>query len=505
MMDNRITETLKRYKVTKDTRCFLEAGHHGMFIDGKVIKGSSSGDIFTIEDPSNGVTLATVPLATEDETNLAVSAANRCFTSGPWASMKPIARQTLLLKMADLMEAHIQTLAEIEAINAGKAITGCREIDVQGAIDLLRYMAGWATKIEGATRDSSWPGDSFSFTIKEPVGVVGAIVPWNWPLNMGMWKLAAPLAVGCTIVLKPAEQTPLSLLYLMSLWQQAGLPDGVVNIVTGTGDVVGHRLTHHPDVRKISFTGSTPVGKIVGQAAVHRLAHLTLELGGKSAMVAFEDALIDDIVQAAHQSVFFNAGQVCSAGSRLYVHQSIYKETVQALADSLKQVVIGDPLDPETTQGPQISKAQYDSILSYIHSGIEEGARLISGGKPVNRPGYYIEPTLFAETTNKMKIVREEIFGPVLCVQAFKTEDEAIQLANDSIYGLAASVFTADISRALRVVKKLEAGNVSVNTHDAIDVCMPFGGIKQSGFGKDMGPEQLEYFLETKSVIVQLR
>lgn len=503
-MDQQIKEMLNRYQVSQQTYNFLNTGHHGMFIDGQEITDSSTGHKFTIEDPSNGLTLATTPLASKEDTDLAVKAAKRSFTRGPWAEMKPGERQNLLLKMADIMEENLQTLTEIEAINAGKAISGCKEVDVQGSIDLLRYMAGWATKIEGATRDTSWPVESFGFTLKQPVGVVGAIVPWNWPLNMGLWKLAAPLAVGCTVVLKPAEQTPLSLLYLMKLWQQAGLPDGVVNIVTGTGEVVGSRLTQHPDVRKVSFTGSTPVGKIVGKAAVDRLAHLTLELGGKSAMVAFEDARIDDIVQAAHQSVFFNSGQVCSAGSRLYVHQSIYQATVQALAESLKEVVIGDPLDPETTQGPQISKRQLESISAYIQKGLEEGAQLVCGGKVLDRPGYYVEPTLFSETTNQMTIVKEEIFGPVLCVQAFDTEEEAIELANDSIYGLAASVFTTDISRALRVVKRLEAGSISVNTHDAVDVCMPFGGCKQSGFGKDMGPEQLEYFLETKSVIVQL-
>lgn len=504
-MHHTLATQLARYQATPATRNFLARFDQPMFIDGQPVISATDGATLTIEEPSSGCPLAQVPSASTEDTDRAVAAAKRSFSTGEWASLKPAQRQNLLLKMADTMADNLQTLAEIEALNAGKAISGCKIVDVQGAIDLLRYMAGWATKIEGATREVSLPGDSFSFTQRQPVGVVGAIVPWNWPLSMALWKLAAPLAVGCTVVLKPAEQTPLSLLYLMQLWQQAGLPAGVVNIVTGTGEVVGQRLAQHPDVRKISFTGSTPVGRLVGKEAVDRLAHLTLELGGKSAMVAFEDADIDDIVQAAHQSVFFNAGQVCSAGSRLYVHRAIYSQTVSALARSLDQVVIGDPLDPATTQGPQISARHRDSILRYIRSGIDEGARLVRGGQPVDRAGYYVEPTLFADTDNTMKIVQEEIFGPVLCVQPFDNETQAITLANDNIYGLAASVFTADLSRALRVVKLLEAGNVSVNTHDAVDVSMPFGGTKASGFGKDMGPEQLDYFLETKAVIISLK
>jgi phenylacetaldehyde dehydrogenase len=316
--------------------------------------------------------------------------------------------------------------------------------------------------------------------------------------------MAAPLAVGCTIVLKPAEITPMSMLYLMQLWREAGLPDGVINVVTGKGSSIGSHLASHPDIDKLSFTGSTPVGQQVGQAAINNMKHVTLELGGKSPMVAFEDANIDDIVTGAHNSVYFNAGQVCSAGSRLYVQRSIYAATVEALVESLKEVVIGDPLGPDTTQGPQISQAQFDSVMDYIRIGREEGATVAYGGEAIDRPGYYIEPTLFSDCSNDMRIVQEEIFGPVLCVVPFDTEEEAVRLANDNIYGLAGSVFTQDISRAIRVVRQLEAGSISVNTHDAVDVSMPFGGYKMSGVGKDMGKEQLEHFLETKSVIVQL-
>ncbi|SHE56661.1 phenylacetaldehyde dehydrogenase [Microbulbifer donghaiensis] len=502
-MNEILQATLDKYQVTDKTREFIETGHQKMFISGEFVD-AENGATSIVEDPSNGAPVITVPSATTGDVDRAVDAAKLAFRTGRWAEMKPIERQHLLLKLADAMEEHAQTLAELESIDAGKAINGCMPVDIQGSIDFLRYMAGWATKIEGNTRDISWPGDSFGFTLKEPVGVVGAIVPWNWPLNMSMWKLAAPLTVGCTVVLKPAEITPMSMLYLMKIWKDAGLPDGVVNVVTGKGSVVGNHLAGHPGINKISFTGSTPVGKLVGKAALENMTHLTLELGGKSAMVAFEDANIDDIVAGTQQSVFFNSGQVCSAGSRLYVHRDIYEDTLKALTNALQETVIGDPLDPATTQGPQISKGQLDSVLNYIQIGQEEGARLVYGGKAVDREGYFVEPTLFADCTNTMRIVQEEIFGPVLVVIPFETEEEAIRLANDNIYGLAGSVFTKDLSRAMRVVRALEAGSISVNTHDAIDVALPFGGYKQSGIGKDMGKEQLEYFLETKSVIMQL-
>lgn len=502
-MDTTIQTMLDRYSVTPETRAFIEAGHQKMFINGQFVDASDNATL-SIEDPSNGKHLITVPCATTLDIDQAVAAANQAFRDASWADLKPMERQALLLKLADTMEEHAQTLAELESIDAGKAIAGCMEVDVGGSIELIRYMAGWTSKIEGATRNLSLPGDTMAYTLKEPVGVVGAIVPWNWPLNMSLWKIVAPLVTGCTIVLKPAEQTPMSMLYLMQIWQQAGLPDGVINIVTGTGALAGNHLVSHPDIQKVSFTGSTPTGKKVGQAAMENLSHVTLELGGKSAMVAFEDAYVDDIVNAAHQSIFFNSGQVCSAGSRLYVQRSMYTEVLDALSASLESVVIGDPLDPDTTQGPQISQQQLSRIQEYIELGKQEGARLVCGGDSPARPGYYVNPTILADTTNDMRIVQEEIFGPVLVVQPFDSEEEAITLANDNIYGLAASVFTRDVSRVHRVMRKLQAGTVFVNTHDAVDVAMPFGGYKQSGIGKDLGPEQLDHYLETKSVVIQL-
>ncbi|MCR8922092.1 aldehyde dehydrogenase family protein [Dasania sp. GY-MA-18] len=500
-MDAITQANIDKYNVTEETRNFL-GKHHKMFINGEFVE-SASGQVSTIEDPANGGELITVTMGNEADVDAAVAAARQAFEDSEWSRLSPMDRQALLLKLADVMEANAQTLAELESLDAGKAISGCMPVDIMGSIDFLRYMAGWATKIDGATRDVSTP-DAFGYTLKQPVGVVGAIVPWNWPLNMAMWKLAAPLTVGCTVVLKPAEITPISMLYFAKLCQEAGLPKGVVNIVTGKGSTVGSHLAAHPGINKVSFTGSTPVGKIVGKAAVENITHVTLELGGKSPMVAFDDANIADVAESCINSVFFNSGQVCSAGSRLYVQRGIYEETVQAVAKALDDVVIGDPLNPETTQGPQISKAQFNSVMNYINIGKEEGARLVKGGEAVDRPGYYIQPTIFADTTNDMRIVREEIFGPVLVIQPFDTEEEAMRLANDSDFGLAASVFTQDISRAHRCVKNLHAGGVSVNTHDGGDYSLPFGGFKQSGIGKDMGPEQLAYFLETKTVFIKL-
>jgi phenylacetaldehyde dehydrogenase len=433
-----------------------------------------------------------------------VAAARAAFADSDWSRMTPGDRERLLHRLADLVEQNGQTVGEIETIDNGKAITGCLEADVGGSVELLHYMAGWATKIEGATRSVSTPGQHFAYTLKEPVGVVGAIVPWNWPFNMAMWKIAAPLAAGCTIVVKPAQQTSLSLLYFMHLCEQAGIPKGVLNVVTGKGSVIGQHLAGHPGVDKVSFTGSTGVGRIVGKAAMEHIAHVTLELGGKSPMVVFEDADIERVVNATQASIFFNTGQVCSAGSRMYVHRDIYEDVVQAVAERASAMKLAPGLDPETEMGPVISKEQYDSIGNYLKLGREEGAEVVCGGEVLDRPGYFIQPTVLGRTDNRMRIVQEEIFGPVLVAQAFSDEDEALRLANDNEYGLASSVFTRDISRAHRVVRRIEAGTVWVNTHDLIEGCMPFGGYKHSGIGKDLGPEQLDHFLETKAVWLEL-
>ena len=499
-MDQRIERYIEKYGVTRATLDFLRK-EQKMYIDGAWCD-ADNGETIPVHEPSTDSLLTRVPAATVSDVDRAVDAAEQAFVS--WSRTKPNERERLLHRLADLVEENAQTVAEIETIDNGKAITGCLEVDVGGSVDLLRYMAGWPSKIEGATRQISAPGDHFAYTLREPVGVVGAIVPWNWPFNMATWKIGAPLAAGCTLVVKPAQQTSLSMLYFMELCDQAGLPPGVLNMVTGSGRVIGQHLASHPGISKVSFTGSTEVGRTVGKAAMEHVAHVTLELGGKSPMVVFEDADIERVVEATQASIFFNAGQVCSGGSRLYVQRSIYDDVVSAISKRAEKMVIGPGLDPKTEMGPVISRAQYRSICNYLELGRQEGADLLCGGEPLDGPGFFIPPTLFGNTHNAMRIVQEEIFGPVLVAQAFDDESEAVGLANDNEYGLAASVFTRDVSRAHRVARELQAGTVWINTHDVVDIAMPFGGVKNSGIGKDLGPEQLEHFLETKAVMLQL-
>ncbi|WP_372832774.1 aldehyde dehydrogenase [Pontibacterium sp.] len=500
-MDANVRALIDQYGVTADTLRFLDQPKR-MFIDGEFINGNHP--MARVEDPSTGGQLTEIPLGTADDVDTAVAAAKHAMTKGEWSKATPRDREQVLRRIAELIRENAQTLAEIECLDSGKAITGCKAVDINVGANTFEYFAGWATKIQGATRDTSFPIECVTYTRKEPVGVVGAIVPWNWPFAMAVWKLAAPLAVGCSVVLKPAELTSLSMLYLMELCIKAGLPHGAINIVTGKGSVIGNHLVAHPDVAKVSFTGSTPVGKVVGAAAVNNVAHMTLELGGKSPMVAFEDADIDAVARATLNSVYFNAGQVCSAGSRLYVHRSRYEEAVekvQAIAESIK---LAPSLDPTGVMGPVISAGQRNSILGYIDKGKAEGATLVTGGHAIDGPGHFIQPTLFADCRNDMTIVQEEIFGPVLAMSVFDDEEEAMTLANDSIFGLAASIWTQDLSRAHRLIPQMEAGSVWVNIHDPGDPSMPFGGFKQSGIGKDLGPEQLDYFLETKGVWIKV-
>lgn len=501
-MHDTVKQLVQRFNMTDGAEQFLGSELH-MYINGRFTE-SESGTHSVILEPCTGEQLAIVPSGCEQDIDAAVMAARAAFESSEWSRMKPMDRERIMHRIADLLEQNAQIMAEIEALDAGKAISGCLPVDVGNSIKLLRYMAGWASKIEGATRNVTAPGQQFACTVRQPIGVVGAIVPWNWPLSMAIWKLAAPLATGCTVVLKPAEITPLSMLYFVRLCEEAGLPAGVINIVTGKGSTVGQHLVSHPGIDKVSFTGSTPVGKQVGRAAVENMTHATLELGGKSPMVVFEDADISAVVQSTQNSVFFNAGQVCSAGSRMYVHRDIYAQVVDAVAAKASNMKQGFTLDPETEMGPAISVQQQDSVYDYIAAGKEEGARVACGGEQIEGPGYYVQPTVFADCNNEMRIVQEEIFGPVLAISQFETEQQAIQLANDNIYGLAGSIFTKDVSRAFRMVPKINAGTVWVNTHDSVDCSMPFGGFKQSGIGKDMGPEQLDHFLLTKTVWVNV-
>ena len=497
-MDQAIRKMMGLYGVTPQTERFL-LGEQRMFVNGEFVEAGNKETIDVVE-PSTAGHLTSVPSGTTDDVDRAVASARVALCEGAWAKMKPAQRERLLIKLAAAIEDNAQTLGEIETIDNGKAIGPCVEMDILGGAELLRYMAGFATKLDGATRQVSIPGDHLAWTFREPVGVVGAIVPWNWPFNMAMWKMAAALAVGCTMVIKPAQQTSLSMLYFARLCQEVGLPPGVINIVTGRGSTIGDYLANHPDIDKVSFTGSTPVGRTVGEAAGRALSPVTLELGGKSPMVAFDDADPKAIAAATRWSVYFNAGQVCSAGSRLYAHSSVYDDVVEELSKMTSGMKIAPGLDPDCDMGPVISDSARRGILSYIEQGKAEGAELIFGGNELDRDGFFIEPTLFAANNNKLSIVQEEIFGPVLVVLKFDSDEEALRLANDNIYGLAGSIWTKDISRALRYSAQLEAGTVWINNHDIVDSNMPCGGFKQSGFGKDMGPEQLNYFTRTKAV-----
>lgn len=497
-MDTKVLDHLQRNNANPETIEFL-ASDLKMFIDGKWCAASNQATL-PVSDPSNHGLINHIPSGSTTDANDAIFAARRAFDSDQWSNILPLQRESLMHRLANLIEQHADILAEIEAIDAGKAIEGCKEVDVGGSIDVLRYFAGWPSKIEGATRIPSIPGAHMAMTIKQPVGVVVGIVPWNWPFNMLIWKFAAAIAAGCTLVIKPAQQTSLSAIYFAKLVEKAGFPAGVFNLVTGEGSIVGGALVAHPLVNKVSFTGSTPVGRKVGKVASENIAHITLELGGKSPMVVFEDAIVEKIVAATLQSVFFNSGQVCSAGSRMYVHRNIYQKVIDAISQEIQQMRVGESLSSDTTMGPIISAAQYNSIMNYIALGKEEGATLACGGIGNSESGHFIHPTLFTDCDNSMRIVREEIFGPVLCIQPFDSEQEAIELANDNEFGLAASVFTENVGRAYRVVKQIKAGTVWINTHDLVDPCLPFGGFKNSGLGKDLGPEQLDLYLETKTI-----
>lgn len=503
MMDSNLEQLINQFKPSPKTLEFIQS-NHGPYINSKAITDSVE-DHSEIIEPSTGLVLTKVRQASRKDVDNAVVAAGDALTSTAWAGLKPNEREELMRRVADLMARDAQILAEIEALNAGKAISGCMAVDVQDSITHLRYMAGWASKIEGSTREVSAQGKHLAFTRKEPVGVVGAIVPWNWPLSMGIWKIAAPLAAGCTVVLKPSELTPLSMLYIALLCREAGIPEGVINIVTGPGRTVGQQLTQHPDIHKISFTGSTEVGMQVGSQAMQNVTNVTLELGGKSPMIVFADADIENVVDATQRSVFFNSGQVCSAGSRMYLHKDIYSETIDRMAVAAQSMKQGFTLDPTVEVGPLISDKQQMSVLDYIDSGSRQGARLVCGGAKGNEDGFFVQPTIFADCHNKMKIVQEEIFGPVLSIIPFDEKSDVIKMANDNIFGLAASVFSQDISRAMELLPLIEAGTVWVNTHDYIDPSLPFGGYKKSGIGKDLGPEQLEHFLNTKTVWIKIR
>ncbi len=478
----------------------------GLFIDGQWIRSNEQATC-DVYNPSTGEVISQAVNASLAEVDAAVAAARRSFDLQAWSGLTPAARARVLWRIADLMEQHQAELAELEMIDAGKFYTAAEQGEVAFASECFRYFAGWCTKIEGATKQmSSGPTEEFHvYTRREPIGVAALIVPWNGPLVQAAWKLAPALAAGCSCVLKPAQETPLSTLRLAELMQEAGVPDGVVNVVLGDGPEIGKHLTSHQDVDKVSFTGSTAVGKKIIDAAKGNMKKVSLELGGKSPMIVYPDANVDEAAQGAIDAIFSNAGQVCVAGSRLYIHRSIYQDLLDAIVTKAKAITVGSALDPDMDMGPMISQRQLDSVEEKIRRAKSQGANLLCGGNVLaGQAGYFIEPTIFADVDGAMDIVNEEVFGPVLCVMPFEDDDDIVALANDSEYGLAASVWTSNVGLAHKTAAKIKAGLLWVNCHGIPDMAVPFGGYKQSGWGRENGYEALLQYTEQKSVIVRL-
>jgi phenylacetaldehyde dehydrogenase len=466
-----------------------------------------SGKTFETYDPATGAVLATVAEGDARDVDLAVKAARRAF-EGPWSTLTPSERGRIVHRVGDLIMEHADELAELETLDNGKPKAVAAAADVPLAADLFWYMAGWSTKLNGGTISPSvpyMPGAEFhAYTLREPIGVVGQVIPWNFPLLMAAWKLGPALATGCTVVLKPAEQTPLSALRLGELLLAAGVPEGVVNVVPGYGETAGAALAEHPDVDKIAFTGSTEVGKLIARAATGNLKRVSLELGGKSPNVVFSDADVDAAIAGAAQGIFFNQGEVCSAGSRLYVQEDQFDRVVEGISDAAKSIRVGHGLDPSTEMGPLVSQEQFDRVTRYLSIGETEGLRATAGGSAIDGDGWFVQPTVLVDADADSTIVREEVFGPVIAALPFSDIDDLARQANDSAYGLAAGVWTRDISKAHKLAKRIKAGTVHVNAYHVFSAELPFGGYKQSGWGREMGEEVLGNYLETKSVIVGL-
>ncbi|ASS74242.1 betaine-aldehyde dehydrogenase [Tumebacillus algifaecis] len=473
-----------------------------LFIGGQFVE-AVSGKTFPTYNPATGEILAYVAEAEQEDINRAVVAARDAFEDGPWSRMLPQDRARLIYTLADLIERDADVFAEIETLDNGKPIREAKHVDVPLTVEHFRYYAGWATKITGDVIPVNVP-NLHNYVRREPIGVVGQIIPWNFPLLMAAWKLGAALATGCTVVLKPAEQTPLSALYLAKLIQEAGFPPGVVNIVPGFGETAGKALATHTDVDKVAFTGSTEVGKLIMNYAADSLKRVSLELGGKSPNIVFPDADFSRAVPGAMQAIFFNQGQVCSAGSRLYIHKSVYDN---ALADMVsyadKKVRQGNGLDPKTTMGPLVTGEQLNRVTGYIEKGLEQGAKVATGGARADGDlanGYFVRPTVFYDVQDEMTIAQEEIFGPVVAAMPFDDIDDVIKRANLTTYGLAAGVWTQNMSTAFNVAHKLKAGSVWINCYNMFDAASPFGGFKQSGIGREMGEYALENYTQIKSV-----
>lgn len=475
-----------------------------LLIDGRWTD-SETGMTFDVRDPSSNLIIARAAAGSPADVDRAVAAARRAVDDSEWSKMKPVERERILHRIADCIESHADELAELEAIDNGKPVTVARTVDINLALEAWRYMAGWPTKLEGQTLPVSCSlggsNDYIAMAQREPVGVVGAIIAWNFPLLLATWKIAPALAAGCSVVLKPAEETPLTALRLGELTLEAGVPAGVLNIVTGAG-TTGAALAEHPDVDKVSFTGSTEVGRSILRAASGNMKRLTVELGGKSPVIVMDDADLDFAVPGAASAIFFNHGQTCCAGSRLYVARRHFQRVVDGVAAQAQSYRLGPGLDRRSQMGPLVSESQLERVTRYIDEGYASGASTVAGGRKLTTDGYYLEPTVFVDVHDGMSINRDEIFGPVVVVQAFDDVTDVIARANDSIYGLAASVWTTDVRRVFNVASKLKAGTVWINCHNVLDPAMPFGGQKQSGFGRDLGREAVFSHLENKSLCI---
>ncbi|MEH7218025.1 aldehyde dehydrogenase family protein [Bacillus toyonensis] len=481
-------------------QAFLEQKHE-LFIDGKFIP-AVSGKTFNVWNPATEEVLTVVSEAGEEDINLAVKAARKAFEKGVWSKISTAERAQFIYKLADLIDENKEELAQLEVLNNGKPYKQALEDDIAGTVDHFRYYAGWATKILGQTIPIS--PEYLNYTRHEPIGVVGQIIPWNFPLLMAAWKLGAALATGCTIVLKPAEQTPLSLLYTAQLLKEAGFPNGVVNVVPGFGEGAGEAIVNHPDIDKVAFTGSTVIGKRIMRKAAERIKHVTLELGGKSPNIILKDADLSKAIPGVFNGIMYNHGQNCSAGSRIFVHRRHYETVVNELAKMANKIKLGNGLNPKTEMGPLVSKKQQERVLSYIKSGIEEGAKLVAGGTKTFKKGYFVTPTVFADVTDNMKIAQDEIFGPVVSVLPFDEIEEVIERANNTPYGLAAGIWTENVKTAHQVANRLKAGTVWINSYNLENAASPFGGYKQSGIGREMGTYALDNYTEVKSIWINL-
>jgi len=472
-----------------------------MLINGKWVD-SASGKTFPTYNPATGEVLSNVAEGDREDIDRAVKAARAAFEKGPWSKISPSERGRMMWRLADLIEKHTEEFAQLESLDNGKPLKIARIADLPLAVDHFRYYAGWATKIEGNTipMGLARQGSYHAYTVREPVGVVGQIIPWNFPLLMAAWKLGPALATGCCVVLKPAEQTPLTALRLGELIAEAGFPDGVVNIVPGYGETAGAALAAHMDVDKIAFTGSTEVGKLIIHAAAGNLKKVSLELGGKSPNIVMDDADLETAIPGASMAIFFNQGQCCCAGSRLFVEKKIFDKVVDGISQAASKIRVRPGLDPESDLGPLVSEEQLNRVCGYLESGIKEGAKATAGGSREGDKGYFVKPTVLVNTNDNMKVVKEEIFGPVVTATPFSDMNEIVSRANDTVYGLAAGVWTRDVKKAHAIASKLKAGTVWINCYNVFDAALPFGGYKQSGWGREMGHEVLKNYTEVKSV-----